>query len=117
MRASYIPLAQSSNHDTLYLLTFISQYMFVVYLMTLPTSYYALSVVQFRTSFLWNGAWRHWVDRVVVSYSTFFMDISAAEDGTTKLPPNVGRQSPNEVAPSLRRTETSSSDHVASNDR
>jgi len=45
------------------------------------------------------------------------MDIAAAEDGTTKLPPNVGRQSPNDVAPSLRRTETSSSDHVASNDR
>jgi hypothetical protein len=91
--------------------------MFVVYLMTLPTSYHAFATVQFRSYFFWNGAQRHWVDTVVISSSTFFMDISTAEDATTTLPPNVGRQSPNDVASNLRRNETSSSDHVASNDR
>jgi hypothetical protein len=91
--------------------------MSVVYLMTQPTSYYAFAAVYFMPSFFWNGVRRHWVDTMVVSSSTFFMDISAAEDGTITLPPNVGLQSPNDVAPNLRRTETSSSDHVASNDR
>jgi hypothetical protein len=39
------PFAQFSNRDTLYLFTFISQHMFVVYLMTLSTSYCAFAAV------------------------------------------------------------------------
>jgi hypothetical protein len=38
---------------------------------------------------------------VLVSFSAFFMDIPNPED-ETRLPHNVGRQSPNDVAPNLR---------------